>query len=699
MTSKITDALRRVVCRGHQRRTTDHPAAELTHEERKTLLVTLIRLFGLPVRREQVEGALSLNLGSDMFVAALEELGIQAQALTVDWSQTPRSGPVLITLPEGPALVLGVAERAGAVLLDTAARIELERNALPARGIQLRRKGDTSARSAEEFGWRWFVQAFFSDRRTVRTAFVASLVIQLLALAFPLATQAIVDKVIANQAENTLVVLGAGVAMLVAFSTTLSWLRQTLLIRFANLIDARLAQRVFDHLVHLPLAYFEQRSTGATITRVHGVERIREFLAGAFLLIALELPFMFVFLAMMFSYSALLSGVVGFFLVAMLSLSLLVGPRLRRLSAEQFQRGAAVQGFLTEHVGAPETLKALQLESHVGRRFAELNQEHLAAATRTRELANSYGSLMQGAEQLMNVLVLCLGAYLAMSTTTMTIGMLVAFQMFSQRVSQPLLRISGYWQELQHVRIAISQLGDVMNTSAERYAALATSVPGATGRLSAERLTFRYAPGREPLFENLSFVLEPGQILLVSGPSGSGKSTLTRVLLGLHMNYSGTVRIDGRDARSMSVNEARSYFGVVPQESILFSGTVLENLRASVPYATFEQVVSACRLAGVHETVENLPDGYQTVLGERGVGLSGGQRQRLAIARALLKRPRILVFDESTSGLDEAAAELIAQTVNQLRGRASVLFIAHKVPRALRIDARIDLGTPPTLAG
>lgn len=287
------------------------------------------------------------------------------------------------------------------------------------------------------------------------------------------------------------------------------------------------------------------------------------------------------------------------------------------------------------------------------------------------------------------------GAFLVMTGGSLTIGMLVAFQMFSQRVSQPLLRLSGMWQELQQVRIAVAQLGDVMSTDTERYGLAPTSVAGGEkrGRLAAERLGFRHAPERPPLFENLNFSLEPGQVLLLTGPSGSGKSTLAKLMLGLYQGYEGAIRLDGRDTRSMPVNELRTAFGVVPQETVLFAGTVAENVMAGSAGATLERAIQVCKLAGVHEAIENLPNGYQTVPGERGVGLSGGQRQRLGIARALLRRPTVLLFDEATSGLDEAAAEHIAQTVNALRGKVTMVFVAHRVPKGLQVDQHVDLAS------
>lgn len=536
-----------------------------------------------------------------------------------------------------------------------------------------------------------FCASFFSNKQAIRDTLITSLVIQLIALAFPLATQAVVDKVITNQAQNTLVVLGIGIAMFAVFSGVLSFLRQKVLLRLANSIDGRLAQQVFDRLIRLPLPFFENRATGVIINRIHGVERVREFVAGAFLLCVLELPFMLIFLALMLSYSLALSGVVAAFVGLMMVMSFVAGPMLRTRFNKQAQYGAKLQGFMTEQVAASETLKSLQLENTAGRRFAEINQAYLAATLNTKELGNAYGSFMQVTEQLMNAAVLCLGAYLAMTSTNLTIGMLVAFQMFSSKVSQPLLKLSGYWQELQQVRTAVAQLGDVMNTPTENFSPLASSVVTGKGLLQAESLGFRYSEDRPPLYQGFNFAVEPGQVVLITGPSGCGKSTLAKILQGLYVNYTGTVKVDGRDARSMSVNELRSNFGVVPQEAVLFAGTILDNLLMGAPNASLEQAVQACQMAGIHDVIENLPKGYQTEIGERGIGLSGGQRQRVAIARALLKRPRILVFDESTSGLDEASAEKIAETVNALRGKVSMLFIAHKVPKSLKVDRHVEL--------
>jgi subfamily B ATP-binding cassette protein HlyB/CyaB len=270
--------------------------------------------------------------------------------------------------------------------------------------------------------------------------------------------------------------------------------------------------------------------------------------------------------------------------------------------------------------------------------------------------------------------------------------MLVAFQMFAARLAQPMLRLVGLWQEFQQAAIAVKRLGDVMNAPAEPYTVLPARSATDLVDIEFSDLSFRYGENLPYLYQRLGLRIRPGATVALMGPSGSGKSTLAKLLQGFYLPTDGQIRLNGRDTRNLAANELRAYFGVVPQETVLFSGTIYENLILANPHASFQQVVQACRMAEIHDVIERLPNGYQSTIGEHGIGLSGGQRQRLAIARALLKRPRILIFDEATSSLDGETAEQFARTVNQLRGRVTMLFIAHQLPRSLQVDEIVRLG-------
>jgi len=270
--------------------------------------------------------------------------------------------------------------------------------------------------------------------------------------------------------------------------------------------------------------------------------------------------------------------------------------------------------------------------------------------------------------------------------------MLVAFQMFAGRLSQPMLRLVGLWQQFQQANLSVQRIGDIMNAPAEPYSILPGRLRGGKGRIEIEHLSFRYAENLPFLYEDFNLAVNPGQVMAVMGPSGSGKSTLAKLLRGFYVPAGGTIKIDGNDIRHLSANELRHHFGVVPQETILFSGTLYANLLMANPHATFDQVVHACRMAEIHDVIEQLPQGYQTEIGERGVGLSGGQKQRMAIARALLKQPQILIFDEATSSLDSATAEHFAATINQLRGKVTMLFISHALPKGLQVDEVVRIG-------
>ena len=425
---------------------------------------------------------------------------------------------------------------------------------------------------------------------------------------------------------------------------------------------------------------------------MHGVETIREFIAGAAVSLVLDLPFLFIFLAVMFWYSWQLSLIALGLLLVIAAISIGVTPVLRARLNRQFLLGARNQAFLTEYVSGMETVKSLQMEPRLEARYDDYLAPYLAAGFATRQLANTYNVVANALEQ------------------AMTLSILVR------------RRAAGHAQRRLHHRHA-GRLPDVREPHVAADAAPGRAVAGVPagvhrgeaprrhhgrpgGALRPHRLAqrapararsrsgtspFATRPSTRVLYRNLDLSLKPGKLTVLIGPSGSGKSTLAKLLLGFYQPEDGQILIDGVDIRHLSANELRQYFGVVPQETVLFAGTIYENLIAANPNAGFDDVVQACKIAEIHDVIEKLPKGYNTEIGEHGVGLSGGQKQRLAIARAVLKRPRILIFDEATSSLDAQTAERFAQTVNKLKGMATVLFIAHQLPKGLAVDEVFSL--------
>jgi subfamily B ATP-binding cassette protein HlyB/CyaB len=547
------------------------------------------------------------------------------------------------------------------------------------------------------FGFRWFIPELMKHKRIWRDVLIASLIIQLLALGTPLFTQVIIDKVVVHHTQSTLIVIGIGLAVFMVFSALLSWVRQYLILHTGNRVDAVLGAAVFSHLFKLPPRYFEHRPTGVIVARLHGVETIREFIASAAVTLILDCPFLLIFLGIMFYYSVFLTCVALGMLGLIVILSLVVAPMFRDRLNEQFLLGARNQAFTTEYVAGLETVKSLQMEPQLNTRYSDYLAEYLRSGFQVRQIGNTYNTLSNALEQMMTLLILVIGAWTVMNSdpTTgqaFTIGMLVAFQMFASRLSQPMLRLVGLWQQFQQANLSVQRLGDIMNAPTEPYSILPTRLGSGKGQIDIADLSFRYADNLPFLYQGFNLKVAPGKVIAIMGPSGCGKSTLTKLLQGFYQPSNGTIKLDGNDIRYLSANELRHTFGVVPQETILFSGTLYDNLLMANPHATFEQVVNACKMAEIHTAIEALPQGYQTEIGERGVGLSGGQKQRIAIARALIKQPRILIFDEATSSLDQHTAEHFANTINGLKGKVTMLFIAHGIPKNLQVDEVVRIG-------
>lgn len=503
-----------------------------------------------------------------------------------------------------------------------------------------------------------------------------------------------------HRTESTLIVIAIGMAVFMFFSAMLTWVRQYLVLHTGNRVDAVLASAVFDHLFKLPPRYFEKRPTGVIAARLHGVETIREFIASAAVTLILDLPFLLIFVGIMFWYSVTLTLIALGILAIVAIISAVVAPLFQAQLNHQFLLGARNQAFVTEYIAGVETVKSLQMEPQLKNRYSDYLADYLSASFKTRQLSNTYNTAATTLEQFMTLSILVVGAYTVMTTPEFTIGMLVAFQMFASKLSQPMMRLVGLWQQFQQASLSVKRLGDVMNAPAEPYSVLPARLREGKGSIEIEGLAFRHNEQLPYLYRNFDLTVTPGHTMAIMGPSGSGKSTLAKLLQGFYQPSDGSIRIDGTDIQNLSANELRHYFGVVPQETVLFSGTIYDNLQVANSHATFEQIVHACKLAEINDTIEKLPNGYQTEIGERGSGLSGGQRQRLAIARALLKRPKILIFDEATSALDAQTSEHFAATINQLRGKVTMIFITHALPKSLQVDEVVRIGgDKPTVVG
>ncbi|MDP2035442.1 MAG: peptidase domain-containing ABC transporter [Polaromonas sp.] len=564
------------------------------------------------------------------------------------------------------------------------------------------RDPDAASATGPSFGFRWFVPELLKHRKVWHEVLGASLVLQLLALGLPLFTQAIIDKVVVNRTESTLIALAIGMGVFMLFTALLTWVRQYAILHTGNRVDAVLGAAVFQHLFRLPPKYFQNRPTGVIAARLHGVETIREFIASAAVTIILDLPFLLICMGVMFYYSVTLTLIVLGILSVIALLSFLVAPIFQTRLNQQFMLGARNQAFLTEYIAGLETVKSLQFEPQLQSRYDGYLATYLRSGFQTKQIANTYNVLANTLEQMMTLLILVTGAWIVMhpdtvalaagTGTVFTIGMLVAFQMFAGKLSQPMLRMVGLWQQFQQASLAVDRLGDLMNVPPEPYRLAPSRKSEARGEIELIDIGFRYAAELPLLYRNVNLTITPGQTVAIMGPSGTGKSTLTKLLQGFYRPTEGQIKVDGVDILHLSANELRANFGVVPQETVLFSGTVYDNLIMANPHASFDQVVQACQMAEIHDAIQALPQGYQTEIGERGAGLSGGQKQRLAIARALLKKPKVLIFDEATSALDAQTANSFATTVNALRGKVSMLFVTHALPKTLQVDEIFVIG-------
>ena len=540
---------------------------------------------------------------------------------------------------------------------------------------------------ARRFDLTWFWGAVTKYRSVLYEVFAASFVIQLFGLATPLIFQTVIDKVLVHRGLSTLEILVAGLALIGLFDVILSGLRTYLFTHTSNRIDVELGSRVFRHLMALPLPYFEARRVGDSVARVRELETIRQFLTGSSITLVLDLLFCAVFIGVMFLYSSLLAWIVVATLPLYAIISIAVTPLFRTRLEQKFHYGAINQAFLVESVTGVETIKAMAVEPLMQRKW----EEQLAAYVGASFRAASLGNVATQATNLLNkattVLTLFVGAGLIIRNE-MTVGELVAFNMLASQVSTPVLRLAQVWQDFHQVRISMARLGDILNTPVEYAPGTTANERALKGAVEFERVQFRYGPGERRALREVSFKIEPGQVIGIVGPSGSGKSTIAKLIQRLYLPESGHVLVDGTDTRALDPSWLRRQTGVVLQENVLFNATVRENIALSDPGLPAERIIAASKLAGAHDFICKMREGYDTLVGERGVSLSGGQRQRIAIARALVSDPRILIFDEATSALDYESESIIHRNMRKIVEGRTVFIVAHRLS-AVRIADQI----------
>lgn len=544
--------------------------------------------------------------------------------------------------------------------------------------ILIQRRFSGPGVSKETFGFRWFLPSLFRYRRAFGHVLLASLFVQVFALVTPLFFQVVVDKVLAHRSYSTLLVLVVGLVTLGLFEVILQYLRTYALSHTTNRIDVELGQRLFRHMMNLPLTYFETRAAGQTVARIRELETIRDFLTGQGLFSGLDLIFTGVFIFVLFCYSTTLAWIVVASIPFYIGIGILIRPFLKERIDEKFDRGAYSQQLLVETVVGIQTLKASAVEPVVASQWEERLAAYVRSSFAATMLAAKGQNAIQYVSKVSSAALLLFGAQ-AVINGELTVGALVAFNMIAGQVSQPILRLSQLWQDFQQVQVSVSRLADILNAPQEPRPTTTVNQPTPRGALAFKGVNFRYRQDSPKILSDINLTIRPGEVIGMVGPSGSGKSTLTKLVQRFYLPESGQIFLDGQDIAQSDPSWLRSHIGVVLQDNILFNRTVHENIAFSNPSMPREAVIKMARMSGADEFIGKLPRGYDTMIEERGANLSGGQRQRLALARALSTNPPILILDEATSALDYESERIILNNMREIvRGR-TVIIIAHRL--------------------
>ncbi|MBW5437408.1 type I secretion system permease/ATPase [Bradyrhizobium canariense] len=649
-------------------------------------LLTLLHLQGVAADRAQLRHRLgAASFGAADIVRCARSLGLKARTYRTQWSRlsdTPL--PAIAMLRDGGFMVIAKASADKVLVQSPEAQrpVLMDRDELCAIWdggliLMVRRAGLSDL--GRHFDITWFIGAIGKYRRLLGEVLAASFFLQLFALVSPLFFQVVIDKVLVHRSLSTLDVLVIGLVVVSLFDTVLGILRNYLFAHTTNRIDVELGARLFHHLLALPMAWFQARRVGDSVARVRELENIRNFITSSSLTLLIDMVFTSVFLAVMFAYSAQMSFIVLASFPFYIAISAVATPLFRRRLDEKFRRGAENQAFLVESVSGIETLKAMAVEPQMQRRWEEQLAGYVSASFGVTSLGNTASQLVQLVSKVVTAGILYVGARLVIGDA-LTVGELVAFNIFAGRVSAPVLRLAQVWQDFHQARLSIARLGDILNSAAEpAYSAARAGLPPIRGNIRFEHVSFRYRLDGPEILHDVSFEIPAGQTVGIVGSSGSGKSTFAKLVQRLYVPQGGRVLVDGMDLMTTDPAGLRRQIGIVLQDNMLFNRSVRDNIALADPSLPMDRIIDAAKLAGAHDFILELPEGYDTVVGERGSTLSGGQRQRIAIARALVGNPRILIFDEATSALDYESERIIHDNMKEIAKGRTVLIIAHRL--------------------
>jgi ATP-binding cassette subfamily B protein len=636
-------------------------------------------------RRNLIEGD---TIPLSRLIAVTHEFGLAAQLDRLDWEALrtrPFAHPPLLILKNGNVVILQGVRREGAQ--EVAVCDPLHRDGevffLPRAnldkawdGVALILTPLPPSKEDTVFGFSWFTSKLFAERRLMRDVVVAALAMHLIALSVPIFFQLLVDKVVPNQALATLYTITAGVGILILFDGGFNYMRNYLLSFITRKLDHVIANETIAHLLRLPIDYFHANPSGVTAFKLQEANNVREFLASRLFNTVLDGLGIVIFLPVLLIYSwrltliVLAVSVIAFVTLAIMSRQFRI--KLRDVNDIEGRRKA----FLFEILNGIATTKTLALEPLSMVRWRRLTDEASTKMLSLDHTAARARSVVASLERGMSVGIGAVGALFVLNDQ-MTVGALVAFNMLGLRLAQPLIHASTLMQDYQRAVLSLKLLAQLMQTKPEPTTG--QLAPTIRGQIEFVDVSFHYPGSPTPAIKDVSFAVEPGQIVGIVGRSGSGKTTITRLIQGLYRPQAGLVKIDGQDLKELDLTHLRTQIGVVLQENFLFRATVRENIAVTKPTASLDEVVRAAQLAGAHEFIQRLPYGYSTMLEESATNLSGGQRQRLAIARALIHDPPVLIFDEATSALDPESEAIIQQHLHAIARGRTIIIISHRL--------------------